>query len=203
MTNTAMIKKGIAGSSVAVVFLVVLANALPAGMLMHCDIGDCEPFTTETTADRIEATEENAAATGIASQLFYGTYVGDIQMRNAVRMYAYCEEGPGEPGEYPCEDMPDDGEMEEDIVTTVENFRPYPQDFQDTIRDLLPISDSLAFDFTVQHGGETILESGMNRDSVTGDTATFLFVEPVPGGEHVTTRFEVNEGRMLTGVREE
>lgn len=187
------------GSQIAVPLLVILGLIISAAIYTECQINDCEPFGGKSTEDRMSAAKHNAEATGIAKQLFYGTRVGDKRLLDALRLYAYCDQLPDEQqdSEY-CASAP----AKEEIVSTIEGFRPHPREPKNAVKELLPFTKSMAFRVSVDREGVTLIDTGHNTDSAktTSDTSTFIVVEPLPGGNHLRVEFTVNNGRITTGV---
>lgn len=238
MTQSSPTRKAISGASIAVPFFAILGVVIPGLLILQCEAGDCEPFSSEGTEDRISQTQDNAEAVGAAQQLFYSVQVGedDMQLIEALRLHAHCDRISGEAEDDRCAEAPE----EDEIVEAVEDFRPYPRDVRDSIMDLLPFVDGMGFHLSMSRDGVDMIEAAHNIDvdedeaddeaedadveededtddgaddedadgtedlesAVSGDTSTFVVVEPIPGGDHIRVRFEIERGRIAMGVIE-
>lgn len=184
MTNNS--KKGI-GGAIFIILIPIAALAFSLWIPSMCGGSNCEPLRAASVWDEHQLHNADALMTGIADQMLYTVEVGDYRLKEAIKIYAYCEVGPGDRAVAECEDVPD----RDDITGAIDAYEPWePAN--------VPWSNTTV-QVRVLAYGETILEAGQAPESA-GLGSTIGETLALPGGEHAEVWFELEHGKLKTGV---
>lgn len=198
-----------AAASLAILLFVVLSISLSVFMFFRCNEvvqpgslgnhleGACAPFQGESMAERTGDAKANAEALGVATQFMLAHDVGDTDsMIEASKKYVYCEEGPGEKGEYRCENTP----QKSDIEDAADSYMPYGQEFEDFVSAELPFLNGFSHSFTLDYDGGSV-EGGSSGGA--GLNSRVVFAVPIAGGENAELILEMSKGGVAVGVVEQ
>lgn len=185
--NTRRMRVGLMSAGLIVAILLPMAVGGKAFLYAHCVVSGCDPMGGTSTEQLKQQEEKNSQATVVATNLLYGVNVNGYPLIEAIKKYAYCREGSGEPGAYRCTDAP----TESQITDAVESFQPHEG-------GVIDLFNPPAYQLDVTRNGETLLH--LEKNSFDGPTSTALIMIPIAGGENVKVRYEQDRGSITLGV---
>lgn len=182
-------RNGITGA-IFVFLLPIAALVFSLWIPGQCEGNDCEPLRPASVWDEQKLHNADAIMTGVANQMLYAVEVDGRTLKEAIKLYSYCEVGPADRAVAECEDVPE----KSDITDAIDGYEPW-----------MPPQGNVSWSETAVQVGviaydETVLEAGQAPDEGAGFGSTIAETVVLPGGEHAEVWFEMEHGAVKTGT---